>query len=92
MYGICDDEFQDVHELCMAERIEWEEAQDVTMRKRMDKRGIQCKDSPGSTSSATTEEEVEQDEESLTEVEEDRLNGESDDRELVEDDGYCYER
>lgn len=81
MFQICNNEFQEVHELCVAEKIVWEEAQDAKMRRRMEKRGILPQNSLVSTTCLTMEEEQ-------AKEKEERLVEEREEQQLGKDEGH----
>lgn len=57
MYQICKDEFQELHDRCVAEIFASGEAEDVKMLRRMEKRGALPQTSLVPTHHSTTEEE-----------------------------------
>lgn len=57
MYEICKDEFQEVHDRCVAEIFTSEETEDVKMLRRIEKREVLPQTSLVPTHYSTTEEE-----------------------------------
>lgn len=57
MYQICKDEFQELHDRCVAEIFTSGEAEDVKMLRRMEKRGVLPQTSLVPTHYSTMEEE-----------------------------------